>query len=365
MLHILAVFMLSLLTLAILAPLGFVSASAGSELTVTSQDMAGTPMRGYYAVLSLAGNLTGTGFTPVSFALVDGQSYVIQVDIQVASPGDTGSCVFDHWADTGSNDTYRVIAIAGDTKVSAVYNCGVYSPAPIPTNSTVTVNSVDENGVAISGYYVGLSSSGGGEVASGFTPATFTDAIGSAYTGQADGSGACTFSSWSGGARIDPVPFTATNESLSLTAVFNCGGSTGGGGVVSPTAGESGAGPGTITIYDHRVPQSDWAQCFAVVCNAGTGPGASMWVTLYNSDGTVAATGFSNEDGLTFTGLNPSATYYLSPSDCDLCHGSTHDVLFSYWGSGTSGSDTRPLPLIANGTFVDAWYTCTNGCGGV
>jgi hypothetical protein len=86
-----------------------------------------------------------------------------------------------------------------------------------------------------------------------------------------------------------------------------------------------------------------------------------MWVTLYDSAGNAVGSGFADESGLTFTGLNPSGTYYLYPSDCDLCHGSTHDVLFDHWGTG---GNTRPLPVTANGTAVDAWYICTNGCGG-
>ena len=89
-----------------------------------------------------------------------------------------------------------------------------------------------------------------------------------------------------------------------------------------------------------------------------------MWVVLYNAAGTVVATGFSNENGLTFTGLIPNTTYYLYPADCDQCHGSTHDVLFAHWDSNNK-TTTRPLPVMANGTFVDAWYTCTNGCSGI
>ncbi len=87
-----------------------------------------------------------------------------------------------------------------------------------------------------------------------------------------------------------------------------------------------------------------------------------MWVVLYDGSGNEVATGFSNENGLVFSGLSPSATYYVYPSDCDQCHGSTHDVLFSQWATG---STTRPLAVVANGGYVDAWYTCTNGCGGV
>jgi len=87
-----------------------------------------------------------------------------------------------------------------------------------------------------------------------------------------------------------------------------------------------------------------------------------MWVVLYNSAGSVVRTGFANENGVTFTGLNTGATYYVVPSDCDSCHGSTHDVLFSYWGDGNGTA--RPMAVIA-GTSLDAWYVCTNGCAGI
>jgi hypothetical protein len=89
-----------------------------------------------------------------------------------------------------------------------------------------------------------------------------------------------------------------------------------------------------------------------------------MWVVLYDSSGNVVATGFADENGHTFTGLTAGATYYVYPADCDLCHGSTHDVLFNHWDNNVN-STTRPLPVIANGTSVSAWYTCTNGCSGV
>ncbi len=86
-----------------------------------------------------------------------------------------------------------------------------------------------------------------------------------------------------------------------------------------------------------------------------------MWVILYDSAGNVVATGFADENGHTFTGLTPGATYYIYPADCKLCHSSTHDVLFDHWGSG---GNTRPLAVVASGTTVDAWYICNNGCGG-
>ena len=165
------------------------------------------------------------------------------------------------------------------------------------------------------------------------------------------------------------MPFTMSGTTMAFTAQFNCGASgNGAGGWTTP--GETGHGAGTITIYDHRTPAGYWADCYALTCanpqalcdTSCTGPGAAMWVVLYNSAGTVVATGFADENGLTFSGLNPSATYYLYPSDCDLCHDSTHDVLFNNWANG---STTRPLAVVANGSYYDAWYICTNGCSGI
>lgn len=342
----LMIMLLSLATLVV--SLHTATAQTQSQLTVTSENLNGVSISGYYTVLSLGGSPVSTGFTPVAFGLADGQSYLVQVD-------NYGSCSFDHWSDTGSTVASRSISINSDTQITAVYNCG----GSVGGASNVTVSSVDQKDNSLSGFYVALLE-GGSVVATGFTDATMATSAGASYAVQADSYGNCTFSNWSDGARENPRSFTATNGTTSFTAVYDCGA-----GVV-----EGGAGPGTITVYDHRISASYWAPCFATTCTnptascdaSCTGPGASMWVVLYNSAGTVVATGFSNEGGLTFSGLNSSATYYVYPSDCDLCHGSTHDVLFAYWGN--NATSVRPLAVMANGTYVDAWYTCTNGCSG-
>jgi hypothetical protein len=340
--------LLVLATVAILSPV-VAGAQTQSQLTVTSENLSGGSLTGYYAVLSLGGIVVSNGFTPVAFSLTNGQTYVVQVD-------NYGSCNFDHWADTGSTSSSRPISITAATQVTAIYNCGGGGGS-----SSVTVNAVDQNGNPLSGFYVALLE-GGIVTAAGFTTATFATTSGASYSVQADGYGNCTFTSWSDGVKTNPRSFTATSGTLPFTASYNCGG----GGII-----EGGAGPGTITVYDHRIAASYWAPCFAATCTnptascgaSCTGPGAAMWVVLYDSAGNVAATGFSNENGLTFSGLNQSATYYLYPADCDLCHGSTHDVLFTYWGNNST--TTRPLAITANGAFVDAWYSCTNGCSGI
>jgi len=124
---------------------------------------------------------------------------------------------------------------------------------------------------------------------------------------------------------------------------------------------------GGITVYAHRIPATYWDPCFATSCTnpqdpcntSCTGPGASMYFALLDSNGNLVQDGYADENGYTFTGLNPSVTYYVYPADCDSCHGSTHDVVFDHWGDG---SNVRPLAATV-GSSLDAWYSCTNGCG--
>src|SRR5487761_369894 len=109
---------------------------------------------------------------------------------------------------------------------------------------------------------------------------------------------------------------------------------------------------GDVTVYAHRIPSSYWAPCFALVCSAGTGPGVTMYFALFDSAGNVVQTGFANENGYNFTGLNPSASYYVYASNCDSCHGASHDVNFSHWGNGATAQELE----VSAGQSVDAWY---------
>jgi hypothetical protein len=91
-----------------------------------------------------------------------------------------------------------------------------------------------------------------------------------------------------------------------------------------------------------------------------------MYVALEDSSGNVVASGFTDENGLTFNGLSSSAPYYLIyPDDCDYCHNTPHNVVFSHW---QDGSTVRPREA-GIGYAYTAWYeyvplNCSTSCGG-
>jgi hypothetical protein len=299
----------------------------------------GNPITGFYTALyNSGGTVVGSGFTPASFDTASGQTYGVRADSY-------GSCTFTKWSDGATSNPRSFTAPSSGTTFTGVYDCTGASPY-----STLTIKSVSQAGSSTTGYTITIVNSQGQTVETATTPLTFNSTVGQSYEVRASsGSGSggiCTFSYWSGNSTTNlPVTLTATSAPQYLTGVYDCNGD---------------GGPTSITVYAHRIPAGYWAPCFATVCAAGTGPEATMYFALYNSDGTLIATGFANENGYTFTGLTAGDTYYVRAENCDDCHGSTHDVLFDHWGDA---STTDPIAVIA-GSSLDAWYNCTNGCGG-
>ncbi len=440
-----ALFVLGLLALALVATLGSGAASAlaGSQVTVTSVNTAGTTITGYYVVLfDSSGNVLATGFTPVTFSTTAALTYNVQAD------GYAG-CVFSSWSDGVTSNPRTFTATTGTLTFTAVYNCGVTAPgaptgltatatsstqinlawtapssnggSPItgymvqrsanggstwttvasntgstattysdtgllasttytyevsainaagaspPSNiasattqassgtSVLTVDSQLSGGGSLSGFYTVLYQNGAA-VASGFTPAQFTLNNGQPYAVEVQGYGNYYFQYWSGTNSVNTPAPVSISSSTTLTAVLCSGPCSDASTAPSPAGG--------ITVYANRIPASYWAPCFATVCSAGTGPGASMYFVLEDASGNVLQSGFANEWGLTFTGLTPGVTYYVIAENCNLCHGSTHDVVFNYWTGGTLGTTQSTADPIAvtSGSVVEAWYSCTNGC---
>ena len=178
------------------------------------------PLTGYYVLLyDEAGNLVSTGFTPVTFTVNSGQTYTIQAD-------DYGDCHFVWWSYSNNNAASDTIAVAGvNVTMTAIYGC-------YGNTSGLTVDSVDQNGNAIFGYYSVLYDANGipvetgltsaGPALAGFTTQTFQTSAGQVYSLQVDSYGRCTFSHWSDGVTRNPRPFAATSNETAFTAVYDC-----------------------------------------------------------------------------------------------------------------------------------------------
>jgi len=341
-LRIVLVIILLSLSAAVVLPLNVTHAQTASQLTVMSQDTKGAAITGYFAILyDSSHSVVASGFTPETFSTTPGQVYSLEAE-------SFGSCVVTNWSNGASSDPMSFTATIGASSVSAVYNCGT------STASTINISTVNSAGGQISGYYIALLQNGA-QIEKCFSSCSFSVSGGQTYQVAASSFGSEIFNHWQNdkSAGLETVNVPTTSTTISLTAVY--------GGTATTTTNRTSTGSAGITIYASRIPASYWAPCFATTCSAGTGPGASMYVILYDSSMNVVQTGFANENGYTFTGLTAGATYYVYPSDCDLCHGSTHDVLFQYWGDNSS---VRPMAATV-GESLDAWYSCTNGCTGI
>jgi hypothetical protein len=101
----------------------------------------------------------------VSFAVVPGQNYTVTVN-------DFENYYFNHWSD---GYTLRVITVEANSSVgslTAVYTTTLQPPPQ--TAYSITVNSNELNGTAISGLNVDISVNGN-LIANGTTPVTFPD----------------------------------------------------------------------------------------------------------------------------------------------------------------------------------------------
>lgn len=215
------------------------SAVIAYTLTVNSVNQDGATITGYnIAVYSSSGSGLKSGFTPTSFALNGGQYYSVQAD-------SFGACKFNHWTQTSTTTNLKTISMTGNTQLTAVYDCAAVA-------STMTVKSVNQNGIPITGYYTALYNSAGGMAASGFTPKTFSTTVGQVYSVVAHNYGGCTFGHWS------------ESNPESLTAAYNCTG------VIIPLY-ASPSSPAWAAIAKAKIAYP--AIPFVVVINPNSGPG--------------------------------------------------------------------------------------------
>jgi hypothetical protein len=264
--------------------------------------------------------------------------------------GSTATTYSDSGLKPSTPYTYRVSTInpVGTSSPSTTASATTFSvvsssPTP-PTGLTATAVSssqinlswnapTDNGGSPITGYMIERSTDGG----SSWSPPVNTGSTATSYfdTGLSP-STAYTY-------RVSAINSAGTSQPSNTASA-------------TTTAQSAG-----ITVYAHRIQASYWDPCFATECSAGTGPGATMYFELWDSSGNFVQSGYADENGYTFSGLNAGTRYNVYPADCGGCHGSNHDVVFQYWGD--DHSTVRPRAAMV-GASLDAWYSCTNGCGG-
>jgi hypothetical protein len=178
-----------------------------SQLTVTCEQPPYTTCN-FFSRLYLDGHRVAKGFTPITFTLESGVTYFVEVE-------DYYPCSFQYWQDTGSTTNNRSISITSDTLIHAIYSC----------TTDLTVQSFDQYGNAITGYFVTLYDQGLNVLATGYTTVTFPGlTTGQAYILQADRRyHECVFSYWmeTGGTKYQ-MDFTAMDATETFTAVYNC-----------------------------------------------------------------------------------------------------------------------------------------------
>lgn len=301
---------------AVLGAISFTTAASAatgtSQLTITSQDLDGNTLTGYYTTLNQSSTSVASGFTPYTFTLNNGQSYMVQAD-------NYGSCTFAFWLDNGSPIFYRAVSTVVNMQLVAVYDCN--------PGSQIIVTAQDQNGLALPGYYITLSDSSGALVGTGFTPASFSTTMGQTYTITAYNYGSCTFTAWSdlGSSQAASNPSRIVTGPLHQTylAIYYC--------TSRPSSSV------TVDAQDQ---------------NGNSLPG--YYATFSGPSGNVISSGFTPATFTTTVG----ATYNVQVSNYGNC-------FFTHWndeGSSQVGSESTRAFVATNSpqTFT-ADYMCTTG----
>src|SRR5207245_209698 len=223
-------------------------------ISIKSVNLSGNPITGMSTVIRYTNGTTiSESFTPVSFTVKSGTTYVVHVR-------NYQTTVFNHWMD-GSTNSYYTITPTQNVTLTAYYSTGTTAIVPQPptglTATTVSTSQINlswtapanNGGSVITGYKIERSTNGGTtwstiESNTASTATTFSDtgltasttymyrvsAINSVGTSSPSNTASATTSSIIDTAPGSPTGLTATTVSssqinLSWTAPANNGGS--------------------------------------------------------------------------------------------------------------------------------------------
>ncbi len=175
-------------------------------LTVESVSLSGAPISGLWTVVqSASGNTLATGYTPLTYAAVPGNSYVVYVS-------NYGNDAFAHWSN-GVTSNKITVTPTQDTTLVAYYSTG-QSQAPL------VVDSASLSGTPISGLWTVIQSTSGKTLATGFTTFEYSVTLGTTYVVAVANYGTYQFVRWSNGSTNRYITITPA-QSTTLVAYYN------------------------------------------------------------------------------------------------------------------------------------------------
>jgi hypothetical protein len=188
------------------------------SITVNSADLNGNAVTGMWTTVQQSGVQIDSGFTPLSFNAQQGSTYQVTV-------ANYKNSIFNHWED-GSTSSSRTITATQPTTLTAYYSTGSTSspspsptPTPTPTTASLTINTQDSAGNAMTGYYTTLSQNGN-TVSTAFSPATFTLNSGQSYTVEVQDYGNYAFDHWLDTGSTTRDRTVSISSNTQLTAVY-------------------------------------------------------------------------------------------------------------------------------------------------
>lgn len=194
----------------IISDVAYAASSDTSTMTVNTQEANGTMITGLFVELEdpKTSSVISWGFSPVSFTLQNGQTYLVV-------PSDYHNIVFDNWSDSGSQIREKSISITSNTLTTAIY----HDKSTIGP-SVVTVNSTNDIGNSLPGLYTVLQQNGR-SIKDGYTPQIFgVNNVQQYQTAVAD-YGNYTFYRWADNVtnRLHDIT-TGNDTTTSLSAIY-------------------------------------------------------------------------------------------------------------------------------------------------
>jgi hypothetical protein len=171
-----------------------------AEVTVQSEDLAGSPITGMWTEISAGGTVVNTGYTSLTYTADTDTQYEICVS-------DYQNLVFDHWED-GSTNSCRTITPTQNIALTASYK----------TDVDIVVNSANLAGASITGMWTEISA-GGTLVNTGYTPLTYTAAANTQYRVCVSDYQNTVFDHWEDGSTNNCRTITPT-QAVTLTAYY-------------------------------------------------------------------------------------------------------------------------------------------------